>query len=407
MTGLTEGFDFTGADGSRLAGRLELPAGKPLAAALFAHCFTCSKDYHASTKISRALAESGFAVLRFDFTGLGGSGGDFANTSFSSNVADLVAAARALADRVEAPNLLVGHSLGGAAVIRAAAEIPSIGAVATINAPFGPEHLRRLFEGQEAKIEQEGRGHIRIGGRTFPITRRFLEDIGRHPMEEALAGLGRPLLVLHDPSDATVPVENAERILAAARHPKSFVALDGAGHLVSRPDDARYAAGLIAAWARRALRLEPAMTRTESSREEAGLVVVTETGEGKFANLVQAGHHLLPADEPAAVGGDDTGPGPYQYLLAALGACTSMTLRMYADAKGWPVERISVALRHEKVQIATTRIDRMERDITITGQLDPEQRARLLEIADKCPVHKSLHSDPQIITRLTGTKEAG
>lgn len=401
MTRLTKEFDFTGADGSRLAGRLDLPGQEPLATVLFAHCFTCSKDYQASARIARALAESGFAVLRFDFTGLGGSGGDFANTSFASNVADLVAATEAMAARLQAPRLLVGHSLGGAAVIRAAARLPGVDAVVTIGAPHGPANLRRLFVGREEEIRERGVARIDIGGRSFPISSGFLDDIDRHPLEEALATLNRPLLVMHDPGDEVVPVEQADMIMAAASHPKSFIALDGAGHLLTRREDAHFAAGIIAAWARHALRLEPVVRRVDSAREEAGLVTVTETGEGKFANMVEAGHHRFAADEPEAVGGTDTGPGPYQFLLASLGACTSMTIRMYADRKNWPVERVSVALSHEKVAgPAGARIDRIERAITLDGQLDEEQRARLLEIADKCPVHRTLHGEPQIVTRL-------
>jgi len=410
MIRLSRAFDFVGADGHRLAGRLDLPAGPPLATALFAHCFTCSKDYHASARISRGLAEHGFAVLRFDFTGLGNSDGDFANTDFSSNVADLVAAARALGAELAPPKLLLGHSLGGAAVLKAAAALDSVAAVVAIAAPASPAHLRHLIAGREEELARDGKVQVTMGAHSFPITADFLKDIEGQRMEEAIAGLGRPLLLLHDPADTVVSIGNAERILASARHPKSLVTLDGAGHLLARREDAQYATDIIARWARRTLKLEPAAARTLSAREEAGDVTVTETGEGRFANLVEAGPHLFPADEPVAVGGNDSGPGPYQLLLAALGTCTSMTVRMYAEHKGLPVERISVRLRHEKVpappgvttENAGNRLDRIDRELTVDGPLTADQRDRLLEIADRCPVHRTLMSRPEIRTRLAG-----
>ncbi|ACI98568.1 bifunctional alpha/beta hydrolase/OsmC family protein [Rhodospirillum centenum] len=398
----TRQFDFMGGSGHRLSGRLDLPAGETRAAALFAHCFTCSKDHHASIRISRALAERGFAVLRFDFTGLGNSAGDFANTDFSSNVGDLVAAARALADAVAPPRLLLGHSLGGAAVIRAASELPEVGAVVTVNAPFGPAHLRRLVAGREAEIAAEGRARIEIGGRSFPITADFLEDIGDQPMAATLATLGRPLLVFHDPDDPVVPVENADRILAAARQPKSFIALDGAGHLVADREDAAHVAEIAAAWATRALRLAPADTAA-SPRNEVGRASVREAGDSRLGVLVTAGGRVFRADEPPPVGGG-SGPDPYQLLLAALGACTAMTLRLYAERKDWPLAGIAVDLAHGKTDGGDgRRIDRFERRLILDGPLDAAQKQRLLEIAERCPVHRTLESAPVIRTVLGGT----
>lgn len=409
MIRLSRAFDFQGAFGHRLSGRLDLPAGTPLATVLFAHCFTCGKDHHSSARIARRMAERGFAVLRFDFTGLGNSSGDFANTSFSSNVADLLAAARALGSAIAPPKLLVGHSLGGAAVIRAAVELPDVTAVATIAAPFDPAHIGRLIAGREAEIETLGRTQVTIGGRSFPITRAFLEDIHGHRMKAAIEELGRPLLILHDPDDSVVGVENAELILAAARHPKSFLSIPGAGHLVARREDAQYVADSIAAWALRTLGRQPTEhMRIPVAEADRSIVTVTETGEGGYGNLIDAGGHLLTADEPHDVGGGDTGPNPYQLLLAALGACTSMTMRMYANRKGWAVGRISVVLTHAKVDARPgtrsaaggNKIDRITRRIALENVNDPDIKGRLLEIAERCPIHRTLHGVPEIVTTL-------
>jgi uncharacterized OsmC-like protein/pimeloyl-ACP methyl ester carboxylesterase len=407
MVRLTRPFDFPGADGQKLAGRLDLPATKPLATALFAHCFTCAKDYRAAARIARVLAERGIAVLRFDFTGLGNSGGDFANSNFSTNIRDLMAAAAALGAEIAPPRLLIGHSLGGAAVIKAAAQIPSIGAVATIAAPFDPGHIRWLVEGREAELAATGRALISIAGRPFPITQQFLDDIAAHGMEETLAGLGAPLLVFHDPADTVVPVANAELIMAAAVYPKSFIALPGAGHMVGRQEDAEFVADAIAVHAVRSLGLSQ---KAEKAARIAGVeqVTVQETGEGNYSNMINADGHLLPADEPVEMGGRDTGPAPYDLLTSALGACTAMTVRMVADRKGWPLQRVAVSLSHEKVdapagvttQNAGNKQDRFVRRITLDGPLSPDQRQKLLEIADKCPVHRSLHSTPVVETSL-------
>lgn len=413
MRPLSTRIEFPGATGAHLAGRLELPVGPARAFAPFAHCFTCSKDSFAAARISRALAERGIAVLRFDFTGLGESGGDFASTNFSSNVADLVAAADLLRQRFQAPRLLIGHSLGGAAVLKAAREVPEAVAVVSLAAPCDPGHLLHLFADRLPEIEQAGVAEVAIAGRRFTISRQFLEDLRAQSMAEAIAGLNRPLLILHDPDDPVVPFENAERIYALARHPKSLVALPGAGHLVRAREDAAYVADLIAAWSARTLgRAVPAEPPVPAGAPtEGGTVTVTETGEGRFAQLVQAGGHLLPADEPISLGGTGTGPSPYQLLLAALGACTAMTVRMYADHKGWPLERVAVRLRHEKVhaedcaacETPGAKIDRIARELLLDGPLDEAQRQRLLEIAHKCPVHRTLESRPVIVTRLAAT----
>lgn len=396
----SERIEFPGSQGARLAGRLERTGAAPRGWALFAHCFTCSKDTRAAVYIARALAEAGFGVLRFDFTGLGGSGGDFANTDFSSNVDDLVAAADWLRAERGAPALLVGHSLGGAAVLAAAGRIPDARAVATIGAPFEPAHVVRQFGDQLERIQADGEAVVQLAGRPFTVRRQMLDDLQGQHQAERIHALRRPLLVLHAPRDAVVDIDNAGRIFQAALHPKSFVALDGADHLLQREPDARYAAQLIATWAGRYLDEAP-----EAAADD-GAVHLHETRDGAYAVAIRAGRHHWIADEPVAVGGDDAGPNPYQMLSAALGACTVMTMRMYANRKQWPLDNVHVALRHEKVHASdcaecetrSGRIDRIERRIRIDGALDAAQRQRLLEIADLCPVHRTLHSEVQIVT---------
>ncbi|MCL4746565.1 MAG: bifunctional alpha/beta hydrolase/OsmC family protein [Burkholderiaceae bacterium] len=404
-------MQFAGGRGAELSARLDLPDGVPRAFALFAHCFTCSKDTKAASYVARAMAEAGFGVLRFDFTGLGGSGGDFASTNFSSNVDDLVAAADWLRAHHGAPAVLVGHSLGGAAVIAAAHRISDARAVVTIGAPCDPGHVRKQFERDLALIEREGEAQVSIAGRAFTISRAFLDDLDGQQQVQRIRALGRALLVMHSPVDGVVAVDNARRVFEAAMHPKSFVSLDGADHMLSRVEDARFAAGVIAAWAGRYV--EPAAAG--SDQVPAGLVRVAERGTGKFANAVSTARHTILADEPVTVGGTDLGLSPYELLQAALGACTTMTLRMYADMKKLPVRRISVDLRHDKVhaedcvdcESATAKIDRIERVLRIDGELDESQRERLLAIADRCPVHRTLHGSVEVLTRLESSASRG
>ena len=404
-------IEFPGSGGAQLAGRLDLPETSPRAYALFAHCFTCTKDVLAASRIAQALTGFGIAVLRFDFTGLGGSGGDFANTDFTSNVGDLISAADYLRRHHQAPTILIGHSLGGAAVLAAAEHVPETRAVATIGAPAGTEHLLHLLAESAVEIEREGEAEVCLASRPFRIRKEFLDDVTSQPQAERIRRLGVPLLVMHSPNDETVGVENARTIFDAARHPKSFVSLDGADHLLTRPDDARFAASVLAAWASRYLdddAVTPAQPTSSTALEsEEGLVVVSESGRGPYGQRITAGGHVLSADEPAPVG-HDTGPSPYDLLLAGLGACTSMTLRMYAARKGWPLENVSVSLRHSRIHAEdcadcatqSGRLDRIERVIDLTGDLDAEQRLRLLEIADRCPVHRTLHSEVDVRTTM-------
>lgn len=404
----SERVEFPGSQGGALAGRLDTPQDSARGWALFAHCFTCSKDSRAAVYIARALVEAGFGVLRFDFTGLGGSGGDFANTHFSSNIDDLVAAADWLRARHGPPALLVGHSLGGAAVLAAAQRIDDARAVATIAAPFDPAHVARHFGKQLEEIAAEGEAQVEIAGRTFTVRRSFLEDLEGQRQAERIRKLHRPLLVMHAPRDAVVDIDNASAIFQAAMHPKSFVSLDDADHLLARQADAHYAASVIAAWAGRYV---AAPAAAQSSASDAATsddaVHVVERGTGAYTVAISAGRHGWLADEPLAVGGDDLGPSPYQMLSAALGACTAMTMRMYAQRKQLALEKVSVSLRHAKIHAAdcaecetrSGRIDRIEREIRIEGKLDAAQRQRLIEIADMCPVHRTLHSEVQIVTR--------
>ncbi len=404
MAPSTQAVTFPGASGNSLAARLDGPAAPPVAYALFAHCFTCSKDTRAAAYISEALAERGIAVLRFDFTGLGGSEGDFANTNFSSNVGDLLAAAEYLRRNHRAPAILIGHSLGGAAMLAAAPKIAEALAVVTIGSPFEPSHVLSLLRDSQETIQRDGQAHVDIGGRPFVVKKQFLDDIEGHKLGDTLARLGKALLVMHSPRDTVVNIDNASKIFLAARHPKSFVSLDPADHLLSRREDARYAGHLLAAWAERYLGAGAAQV----PEAPPGKVLVRETRESKFANQVVVGRHVLRADEPVSAGGTDTGPSPYDLLCASLGACTAMTVRLYADLKGLPLERVSVELQHEKIHAADCadcetregKIDRIERVLRFEGALDDAQRQKLLEIANKCPVHRTLHSEINIPTRL-------
>jgi len=399
-------LSFPGASGADLSARLDLPNGTPRAFVLFAHCFTCSKDLTASRAVSSALTTAGFGVLRFDFTGLGGSGGDFGSTNFTMNLEDLKAAAAYLSEHYAAPSLLVGHSLGGAAVIAVAKEIDSVRAVATIGAPSNVQHIKHQFgDGLEA-IERDGEATVLLAQRPFQMKKQFLDDLERHDIEASANTLKKPLLVLHAPTDDTVGIDNATSLFVAAKHPKSFVSLDTADHLLSNKADAAYAAEVIAAWAHRYVGDEAGSSN--DAEEESMSVMVKETGQGKFQAQVTAGPHAFLADEPRSVeGGLGTGLSPYELLSAALGACTTMTLRMYADFKKLPLDRVSVSVDHEKRHRDSAAdalekeppIDHFTRSIHLDGDLSDEQRQRILQIADRCPVHRTLERGAEVKTQ--------
>lgn len=394
--------EFTNAAGIKLSGRLEMPPGRVRAVALFAHCFTCTASSHGARRISVALASHGIATMAFDFTGLGKSEGAFADSHFAANIGDLVAAADFLRRELAAPAILVGHSLGGAAVIAAAAQIPEATAVVTIGAPFDPAHVLYQLGDQTARIRAEGQAEITIGGRPFEVSNAFLDAVEGHDQADRLAKLKRALLVLHAPTDTIVGIENAGQIFTAAKHPKSFVSLDEADHLLTQPGPAAYAAAMIAAW------VEPYLAPPLAADAPAEGHVRVTTTEAKFTSIVDSSGHSFLADEPLKVGGADLGPTPYDLLLSGLGTCTAMTIKLVADREGMPLRGVSVDLHHARCHsedcLATgegrPKIEVIERAITLTGDLSEAQRARLLVIADKCPVHRTLESHPVIKTRL-------
>lgn len=395
---------FPNADGVSLAGVIDRPVGEPAAWALFAHCFTCSKNLKAARHISRALTDAGIAVLRFDFTGLGQSEGHFADTSFSSNVSDLLAAVDYLAAEHDAPALLLGHSLGGTAVLQAAAGLAAVKAVATIGSPAEPSHVRHMLKGSEAELEEQGEAEVMLGGRNFLLRRQFLEDLETHDLPGSIASLRKPLLVLHAPLDHIVSIDNASTLFIAAKHPKSFVSLDSADHLLSNEDDALYAGRVIASWVSRYLPTRIAEAALDGVDDE----IVARTFVGGFRTDVSASGHHFVADEPAAVGGTELGPTPYDLLAAALATCTTMTLRMYANHKKLPLVSATASVRHAKVhatdcadcESADGKIDQFTRTLSFEGDLSETERQKLLEIAEKCPVHRTLHGEIKIRTTL-------
>lgn len=396
--------EFTSPAGDVLAGVLEIPEGAPKAWAIFAHCFTCSKKSLAASRVSRGLAENGIGVLRFDFTGLGDSSGEFSTSGFSANVADLKAAAQWMSANGRSVNLMIGHSLGGAATIVAAKDIESVGAVVAIGAPSDAQHVIEQFRQHVPEIEANGHAQVNLGGRPFTLSKAFLDDLHDSSVIKSVASLKKPLLILHAPGDEVVGIDNATNLFVQAKHPKSFVSLDQADHLLTGRDDAAFVVDVIRGWS---ARYTGGSAEAKVSSPQANKVIVQETGEnGPYQNEVLIGGRRYFADEPVNLGGADTGPDPYAWVAAGLGACTSITMRMYANRKKWPVERLSVAVDHEKRHAEDCvdcgpgdKIDVFTRSIEISGHLDDEQRARMLEIADRCPVHRTLENGAKVETR--------
>ncbi|MEH0155581.1 alpha/beta fold hydrolase [Limibacter armeniacum] len=401
----TKSISFPNFEGQQLSAKLDLPVDQhPKTFAIFSHCFTCNKNLSAVRNISQSLTQNGIGVLRFDFTGLGDSEGDFSDTNFSTSVDDLIAAAKFLENNYVAPSLMVGHSLGGAAVIFAGSRLDSIKAIATIGAPSDPEHVQHLLKEGMEEIQQLGEATVRIGGRPFKVKKQLIDDLNQQAMYPLLKHLRKGLLVMHSPQDKIVDISNAARIYETAYHPKSFVSLDGADHLMSNPEDSRYAGTVIAAWAKKYIKEESKAPDLKTDKD-----VVVSIGDKGYTTEMLVGKHYMVADEPEDVGGFDFGPSPYGYLTAALGACTAMTLRLYADHKQLEVEEINIHLSHSKSHMEDcenceadnqSKIDHFDREIEIKGNLTEAQRNRMLEIADKCPVHRTLHEEVKVSTKL-------
>ena len=406
MDGETQKTEFAGAAGDKLAAALELPRQTPKAWALFAHCFSCSKDIKAAREVARALRAEGYGVLRFDFTGLGASEGDFANTNFSSNVEDLVSAADFLRAEFSAPSIIVGHSLGGAAAIVAAKKIPELKGVATIGAPSEASHVVHQLGDKRADIERDGAATVQLAGRPFNIKKQFIDDLENQEVTKAAAQLKFPLLVMHGPFDKTVGIENAGEIFSAAKHPKSFVSLDTADHLLSRTEDARYTAQVLAAWAARYIDVTPdraTPSRTPENEQALnpimGGVVAQSVLEEPFAVALSADGHGMISDASKNDGGSALGPNPTRLVEAALAACGVMTIKMYARRKKWPLVDAHITLR--QADGGDAHVARVfEKKLTVIGDLNAEQKEKLLEIADKCPVHRMLKDGVSVTSSL-------
>ena len=399
----TQRIEITNRHKQKLSARLELPVDqKPHNFALFAHCFTCNKDLSIVRNISNALTQAGFGVMRFDFTGLGSSSGDFADTSFANNVQDIIDVAQYLDEHYRLPTLMVGHSLGGAAAIVAAAQMDSIQAVATIGAPASVGHVAHLFDQHLEEINESGKAEVSIGGRNVSIGKEFIDDLRTKDVLKITKSLKKPIFIAHSPQDTVVEIENASSLYQAAHHPKSFLSLDGADHMLSNPKDSIYVGSVLASWAMRYVEID------KTTLPKTNLQVVAHLADEGYTTHIKAGNHTLVADEPTSVGGNDFGPSPYEFISAGLGACTAMTLRMYANRKKWNLEGVNVHLEHNKehhIDCETCnekpqQIDVFNRVIEIEGDLTTEQKNRLLEIADKCPVHKTLHNQVIINTKL-------
>ncbi|MBR9846350.1 MAG: OsmC family protein [Algicola sp.] len=392
--------------GIKLQAYLELPANqKPNYYAVFAHCFTCSSTLSAVKNISRSLTNHGFGVLRFDFTGLGRSEGEFSDSYFSANVDDLIAVNDYLKANYKAPSLLVGHSLGGAAVLVAASKLDNIEAVSTIGAPATINHVKHLFSHDIDNIQEQGLMKVNIGGRPFHIDEDFVSDFDKTDLPSIVKNLRKPLLIMHSPIDTIVGIKNAEQLYLHAHHPKSFISLDDADHLLSNSEDSSYVGNVIGAWVERYFESkENTMLNTEGEQ----LVAHLNLKEDNFTTKIQTAKHNFIADEPTTIGGDDFGPSPYDFLSAGLAACTVMTLKLYAERKQWDLQEVYAYITYSKKHSEDlmldlekpSRIDHLLKKLVFVGDLDSSQKQKLKEIASKCPVHKTLITDTIIETEI-------
>ncbi|MBO3115669.1 alpha/beta fold hydrolase [Winogradskyella sp. DF17] len=385
--------------GITLNAHLELPANqKPNYYAIFAHCFTCSSSLNAVRHVSRALTQDGFAVVRFDFTGLGRSEGDFADSHFSANVEDVIDVHQFMTDNYKAPSLLVGHSLGGAAVLVAGSKLAAVKAIATVGAPATIGHVKHLFSHAIEDVKEKGKVKINIGGRPFEIDENFVSEFDKTDLQTIVKNLRKPLLIMHSPFDKIVGIENAQDLYLNAHHPKSFVTLDAADHLLTRETDSQYVGEVIGTWAKRYFpKTENTMLSTEGEQLVAHLNIV----EDNFTTFIQTKNHTFTADEPEEIGGNDFGPSPYEYLNAALAACTVMTLKLYAERKQWDLNEVFIYISHSRKHSDDLRaevekpkyLDHISKKLKFVGNLDDSQKERLKEIASRCPVHKTIASE--------------
>ena len=398
---ITRQFDFKNKENQVLSGRIELPSEKPRAMAIMAHCFTCSKDSIAAARISRNLSELGIGVLRFDFTGLGNSEGEFANTNFSSNVQDLISAYEALTKEYQPPTILIGHSLGGAAVLKASLELDLVKAVVTIGAPSDTQHVKNFFESQVEKIKSEGKAEVNLAGRKFTIKKQLIDDLNEQTILVGLSHSKKAYLIMHSPTDNTVSIDSAARIFQAVKHPKSFISLDGTDHLLSKAKDAEYVSQVISAWVTKFI---PDNKTTQPEIE--GRIEVRSRKRQVFTQDIYSNQHHLVADEPLSANGEGLGMDPYELLLSSLGACTAMTIKMYANRKGILIDDLKVELNHEKkysedcesCEEKPQKLDHIEKKIYLSGNFTEEQRQRMIEISSRCPVHTTLKSEVNIKT---------
>lgn len=395
---------FENSRGEKLSARIAFPIDrKPHNFAVFANCFTSNKNFKAIRYITQSLTAEGFGVLSFDFTGLGESEGNFAGTAFSSSVDDLICAANYLKENYVAPTLIVGHSLGGAAVILAASQVDEIKAVVTSGTPSARQHVRNLLKSGIEEIEENGVAEVDIGGRPFTVKKEFIDDLVNQKLPGVVKQIRKSYLGLHSAQDTIVGIENESELYLAVRHPRSFISPDGADHLLSKEKDACCAGDLIVTWAKRYVEIPEIEELSTQSR----VVAYLDTSE-KFTTHIKADQRSLIADEPENFGANVFGPSPYQLVASGLATCTLMTLHLYAELKKWDLQEVFRHIRHETTHLEDwkdcenpkAQIDKFTRDLELIGDLDVEQKQKLLEVSGKCPVHQPPENVAHIETRM-------